>query len=104
MSITIGRKHGNGYHDNVYCKITFKHSQRFKDLLEYEYSQLKEHSGVIYERDFVPSRVKRICIRCPVTYPRKYMEKRGDIFVCPECGLKKIPKGVEYKGEKKEDG
>lgn len=104
MSITVGRKHGNGYHDNVYCKIIVKHSKSFRDLLEYESNQLKEHSGVIYDRDFVPSWIKRVCMQCPVTYPRKYMKKKGDIFVCLGCGLIKVPRGVEYKKEKKENG
>ena len=104
MSISVGRKHGNGYHDSVYCKISVKHSQSFRDLLEYEYNQLRETSGVIYEREFVPSWIERICIKCPVTYPSKYMEKQGNIFVCPECGLIKIPKGVEYEEEEKKDG
>ena len=104
MSITFGRKHGNGYHDSIYCKITVRHSQSFRDLLEYEYSQLREHSGVIYERELVPSWIERICIKCPATYPPKYMEKQCNIFVCPECGLIKTPKGVAYKEEKKENG
>jgi len=97
MSILVGRKHGNGYHDSVYCKITVNHSQSFRDLLEYEHNQLKEHSGIIYERDYFPSWIKRVCIRCPTTYPQRYMEKKGAIFECPECGLIKIPKGVAYK-------
>ena len=104
MSISVGRKHGNGYHDSVYCKIQVEFSEKFKDLLDYEQHQLEDHSIVIYERDFVPSWIKRMCVRCPATYPSKYMEKQGNIFVCPECGLIKIPKGVAYREGKKENG
>ncbi|MEE9378068.1 MAG: hypothetical protein V3V33_08535 [Candidatus Lokiarchaeia archaeon] len=104
MSIIVGRKHGNGYHDSVYCRINVEYSEKFKDLLDYEQRQLKEHSGVIYEREFIASWIKRICIKCPLTYPRKYLEKQGNIFVCPECGLKKIPKGVAYREGKKANG
>lgn len=97
MSIIVGRKHGNGYHDSVYCKINVEFSEKFKDLLDYEQRQLEEHSGIIYKRDYVPSWIERVCVRCPAMYPPKYMKKQGNIFVCPECGLIKIPKGVEYK-------
>jgi len=97
MSIIIGRKHGNGYHDNVCCKISVNFSKKVKDLREKERNQLEKHSGVIYEHDYFPSWVKRVCIRCDLTYPLTYMEKQENIFVCSECGLIKVPKGVDYK-------
>jgi len=108
MSIKFGRAHGNGYHDSVVRKITVKLSKGFYELLEYEMSQLETNGNVIYERDYCQSFIKRICIRCPISFKdgkREYMEKRGELFVCPRCGLVKVPKGVEYsrKGGERED-
>ena len=99
MSIKVGRAHGNGYHDSVVRKMTVKFSEGFNDLLEYEIIQLEQNGGVIYERDYCTSFIKRICIRCPISFKdgkQEYMEMRGEIFVCPHCGQIKVPKGVEY--------
>jgi hypothetical protein len=100
MSIVYGRRHGNGYHGNVYQKITVKHSERFYDLLEYEINQMERNNGIIYERDFNPSWIARVCIRCSTLYPREYMElnERG-VFECSRCHLIKVPTGVDYKSE-----
>ena len=108
MSIKFGRAHGNGYHDSVVRKITVKLSKRFYELLEYEINQLEQNGDVIYERDYCESFIKRICIRCPISFKdgkREYMEWRGEILVCSRCGLVKVPKGVEYncEGGKRED-
>jgi len=99
MSIKVGRAHGNGYHDSVVRKITVKLSKGFYDLLEYEMNQLEQNGNVIYERDYCASFIKRICIKCPISYKngkREYMEKQGKIFACTHCGSIKVPKGVEY--------
>ena len=99
MSIKVGRAHGNGYHDSVMRKITVKLSKGFYDLLEYEMSQIEQNGNIIYERDYCPSFIKRICVKCPISYKngkREYMEKQGEIFVCNHCGSVKVPKGVEY--------
>jgi len=108
MSIKFGRAHGNGYHDSVVRKITVKLSKGFYELLEYEMSQLETNGNVIYERDYCQSFIKRICIRCPISFKdgkREYMEKRSELFICPQCGLVKVPKGVKYsrKGGEQED-
>jgi len=102
MLIKVGRAHGNGYHDSVVRKITVKLSKGFYDLLEYELIQLEQNGNVVYERDYCASFIKRICFRCPISFKdekREYMEKRGELFVCPHCGLVKVPKGVEYSSE-----
>ena len=99
MSVKVGRAHGNGYHDSVVRKITVKLSKGFYDHLEYELNQLEQNGNVIYEREYCQSFIKRICIRCPISFKdgkREYMAKRGHLFVCPHCGLVKVPKGVEY--------
>lgn len=103
MSIIYGRKHGNGYHDNVYQKITVKHSKAFNNLIDYEFEQLEKHGNIIYEKNSNPSWIKRVCIVCPTSYKdgkKEYMEKQDNgTFKCVKCGLIKIPKGVDYKDE-----
>ncbi|NVM44107.1 MAG: hypothetical protein HWN79_04230 [Candidatus Lokiarchaeota archaeon] len=99
MSIKFGRAHGNGYHDSVVRKITVKLPKASYDRIEYEISQIEQNGDVIHEREYHQSFIKRICIRCPISYKdgkREYMEKRGDLFVCSHCGLIKVPKGIEY--------
>ena len=99
MSIKVGRKHGNGYHDSIYQKITLKFSKEFYDLKKYEMEQLDQNGNVIYERDYNSDSIARVCLRCPTRYNNgqiEYMEKQGEIFVCIRCGLVKVPKGVEY--------
>ena len=108
MSIKYGRAHGNGYHDSVVRKITVKLPKAFYERLEFEISQIEQNGNVIYERDYCQSFIKRICIRCPISFKDgkwEYMEERGEMFECPRCGLIKVPKGVEYgrEGGKRED-
>jgi len=89
MSIKVGRAHGNGYHDSVVRKITVKPSKGFNDLLEYELNQLEQNGNLIYERDYCASFIERTCAKCLISFKdgkREYMEKRGELFVCPHCG------------------
>ena len=107
MSIRVGRAHGNGYHDSVVRKMTVKPLKGFDDIFEYELSQLEQNGNIIYERDYCASFIKRICVRCPISFKdgeHEYMEKRGDVYVCNRCGLIKVPKGVGYKKVVKENG
>lgn len=88
-----GRAHGNGYNDHVTQKITFIPSKGFNDLFEYEQAQLAEHPGYINEKDYTLSWIERTCVN-PNCNTFENMEKKGDIYVCKNCGCKKIPKEV----------
>ena len=89
--IKSGRRHGNGYHGNVYQRIEVSLSERTKALLDYELDQLQKHGNIIYERDYEPEWIKRSCLKCFMTL----MERRDDgIWECPKCHMKKIPKDI----------
>jgi len=86
--IECSRRHGNGYHGNVYQRITVKPSQTFYNLLDYELDQLEKHGNIIYEREYCSEYIKRTCLNCFMTH----MELREDgIWECPKCSMKKIP-------------
>ncbi|MFX1502480.1 MAG: hypothetical protein ACFFDH_16080 [Promethearchaeota archaeon] len=88
MSVKFGRKHGNGYLDNVTQKITIKYSDKLLSLWDYEQEQLEKYGNIIYEREYYASWIERSCPNCLLTH----MVKGDDgIYKCEKCGIMKVP-------------